>query len=59
MVHLWVWENLLVPISVNLGQDHQATEAGQILLWPNDKVRTAYPIAAKLDRFIALVRLST
>ena len=34
------WENFLIPISVTLGQGHPATEAGQILLCPHNKVRT-------------------
>ena len=35
----------LVPISVTLGQGHQATEVGQISTCTHDKVRTAHPIA--------------
>ena len=52
MVNLWVWENILAPISVTLGQGHQATEAEQILFCPHDKVRTAHPIATKHGRYI-------
>ena len=37
MVNLWLWENFLVPISVTLGQGHQATEPGQILPCPHDE----------------------
>ena len=59
MVNLWVWENFLVPISVTLGQGHQATEAGQILPCPHGKVRIAHPIATNLKRYIPLVILST
>ena len=59
MVNLWVWENILVPISVTLGQGHQATEAKQILPCLHDKVRTAHLIAAKLSLYIPLVTLST
>ena len=32
----------LLPISVTLGQGHQATEAGQILLYPQDKMCNVY-----------------
>ena len=59
MVNLWVWEKFLVPISVTLGQGHQATEAGQILPCPHGKVRIAHPIATNLKRCIPLVMLST
>ena len=59
MVNLWVWENILVSISVTLGQGHQATEAKQILPCLHDKVRTAHLIAAKLSLYIPLVMLST
>ena len=31
MVNLWVWENVLAPISVTFFQGHQATKAGQNL----------------------------
>ena len=51
--------NVLVPISVTLGQGHQAPEAGQILPCPQDKVRTAHPNATKLGRYITLVMFST
>ena len=47
-----------LPISVTLGQGYQATEAGQILLCPQDKMRTAHPIATKRGRYIPLVMLS-
>ena len=57
MVNLWVWENVLVPISVTLGKCHQATEAGQILPCPHDKVRIAHLIAPKLNMNISLVIL--
>ena len=59
MVNLWVLENFLVPISVTLGQGHQATEAGQILPCPHDKVRTTHPIFTKLGRDITPVMLSS
>ena len=59
MVNLWVWEKFLLPISVTLAQGHQATEVGQISLWPHDKVRTTHPIAKKIGRYISLVMLST
>ena len=55
MVNLWVWTFFLVPISVTLGQGHQAAEAGQILHCPHDKVRTA----TKRGRYTPLVMLST
>ena len=55
MVDLWVWENILAPISVTLGQGHSATEAGRNLSCPHDKVRTAHPIATKLGRYIRLI----
>ena len=45
---------MLVPTSVTLGSGHQATEAGQILPCPHDKVRTASPIATKLGRYVML-----
>ena len=51
MFNLWVWENILLPISVTLGQGHQATEAGQILPCPHDKVTTAHPITTKLGKY--------
>ena len=59
MVNLWVSENFLTPISVTLGQGHQAPGAGQNLICPHDKVRTAHPIATKLGRYIPLVMLFT
>ena len=59
MVNLWVWENFLAPISVTLGQGHQATEAGEILPCPHDRVKTADLIATKLDSYIPLIMLST
>ena len=59
MVNLWVLENFLVPISVTLGQGHQATEAGQILPCPRDKVRTAHSIATKPNEYISLFMLAT
>ena len=46
MVYLRALDNFRVPFSVTLDQD-QATEVGQILLCPHDKVRTAHPIATK------------
>ena len=49
----------LAPISVTLGQGHKATEAGRYLLCPHDKVRTSYPIATKLGRYIPLIMFST
>ena len=59
MVGLWVWENFLALISVTLGQGHWATEAGRNLSCPHDTMRTAHPIATKLDRYIPLIILST
>ena len=59
MVNLWVWEKIFVPISVTLGQSHQATEVGHILPCPHDKVRTAHPIATKFGTYISLVMVST
>ena len=47
MVNLWVWEKILAPILVTLDQGHQATEAGQNLICPHDKARTAHPIATR------------
>ena len=52
MLHLWVWEKILAPISVTLGQGYKATEAGHNLPCPHDKVRTAHPIATKHSRYI-------
>ena len=49
MVDLWVLEQLLAPISVTLGQGHYATEVGPNLPCYHDKVRTANPVATKLD----------
>ena len=51
MVNLWVWRKFVAPISVTLGQGHLATEAGQNLSCPHDKVRTVHPIATKLSRY--------
>ena len=51
--------NVLVPIPVTLGQGDQAPEAEQILLCPQDKVRTAHPKTTKLGRYISLVMFST
>ena len=47
------------PISVTLGQGHQATEAGRNLPCPHDKVRTAHPIATKRGRYIPIAIVST
>ena len=44
-----------LEFSVTLGQGHQATEAGQNLNCPHDKVRTVHLIATKLGRYIPLV----
>ena len=51
--------NFLAPISVTLGQGHQAAEVGRNLPCPHDKVRTTNPIATKLGRHIPLIMLST
>ena len=51
--------NFFLPISVTLGQGHQATEVGQILLCPHSKVRTGHLFATRLGRYIPLVMLST
>ena len=59
MVNLWMWENILVRISVTLDQGQQATEAEQILPCPHDKMRIAHFIAKKLSRYIPLVMVST
>ena len=59
MVDLWVWEKILAPISVTLGQGHQATEAERNLPFPHGKVRTAHPIATKLGGYIPLMMLPT
>ena len=59
MVNLWVWEKFLAPISVTLGQVHWATEVGQNLVCPSDKLRTAHPNASKHGRYIFLFMVST
>ena len=59
MVDPWVWENVLAPILVTLGQGHLATEAEHNLPCPHDEVRTAHPITTKLGRYIPLIMLST
>ena len=59
MVNLWVWENILAPVSVTLGQGHQGHGAGQLLPCPHDKVRTTHPITSKLGSYITLTMLIT
>ena len=49
----------MVPILVTVGQGHQATEAGQIITCPDDKVRTAHPIVTKLGRYFPFAMLPT
>ena len=49
-----MWEKFFVPISVTLGQGHQATEVEQILPCPHNEVRTAHQVAPKLGRYISL-----
>ena len=50
---------ILTPISISLGQGHQATEAGQDLSCPHDRARNAHPITTKHGRYYSLVMRST
>ena len=52
-------EKMFAPIMVTLSQGHQATEAGQNLTCPHNKVKNVHPIATKLSRHIPLAMFFT